>query len=72
MDEDFNGMVVFVVLLVGLVGFIGYMAVKEQKKVDYCFMQEPRTKECELFLYKYENRKRHTTTVVQIPVVVRR
>lgn len=70
MDEDLWGMISFGVILVGLVGFIAYMAIKEQKEVDYCFMQEPRTKECELVLYKYENRRYHRK-VMPTPVVVR-
>ena len=65
MDEDLWGMIFFGVVLVGLVGFIAYMATKEQKEVDYCFMQEPRTKECELVLYKYEHHSRNRTTVVR-------
>ena len=65
MDEDFNGMIVFLVLVICLVGFIWYMAIKEQKEVDFCFMQEPRTKECELILYKYEHHSRNRTTVVK-------
>ena len=72
MDEDLCGMIFIGVLLVGLVGFIVYMASKEQKEVDYCFMQEPRTKECELVLYKYEHHSRNRTTVVQMPAVGRR
>ena len=72
MDDDLWGMIFFGVVLVGLVGFIAYMAIKEQKEVDYCFMQDPRTKECELVLYKYEHHSRKRTTVVQMPVVVRR
>lgn len=70
MDEDLRGMISFGVILVGLVGFIAYMSIKEQKEVDYCFMQEPRTKECELVLYRYENRRYHRTSYA-MPVVLR-
>lgn len=72
MDEDLWGMISFGVLFVGLVGFIVYMAIKEQKKVEYCFLQETRTKECALFLYEYEHHSRTRTTIVPMPEVVRR
>lgn len=45
--------------------------IKVEKKVDECFMQEQRTKECELVLYKYEHRPKNYTTVVPMPVVAR-
>lgn len=27
-----------------------------EQKLEYCFKQEPRTKDCEFILWKYENR----------------
>ena len=60
------------IALFGTMIYIAYKADKEQQtEVERCFMQEPRTKECELVLYKYENRRKHTTTVMPMPVVVR-
>lgn len=62
---------ILVILLFLVIGLCIYDFVKESREVDRCFIQEPRTKECELVLYKYENRTKHTTTVMPMPVVVR-
>jgi len=70
-DTDLIPIYVVIALLFGLLGFCIYMGVQKDTEVDRCFMQEPRTKECELVLYKYENRTKHTTTVMPMPVVVR-
>ena len=45
-----------------------------QKKIEECFMQEPRTKECEYILWQYELKKKepkHNTTVMPMPMIVR-
>lgn len=57
--------------LIGFFGFVFYMIRLQNEEIKACFMQEPRTKECEYILYRYENRSKHTTTVVPMPVVVR-
>ena len=70
-DDDLIPIYVAIALLVGVLGLCIYAFVQERNEVDNCFMQEPRTKECELVLFKYENRTKHTTTVMPMPVVVR-
>ena len=70
-DTDLIPIYVGIALIFGLLGFCIFVCVQEDTEVDRCFMQEPRTKECELVLYKYENRTKHTTTVMPMPVVVR-
>lgn len=42
----------------------------ENKELKRCFMQEPKTKECEYVLWRYENRDK--TSTVAVPVVVGR
>lgn len=47
---------------------------EEKQRVEACFMQEPRTKECEFVLWQHElNMKKpeSRTTVMPMPVVVR-
>ena len=71
-DTDLIPVYVAIVLLLGVLGFCVYGFLQERSEVDRCFMQEPRTKECELVLYKYENRTKHTTTVMPMPMVIAR
>ena len=70
-DSDLTPIWIAIALLLAVIGLCWYVCVQENREVDQCFMQEPRTKECELVLYKYENRTKHTTTVMPMPVVVR-
>lgn len=72
------------VLIVGFVGLcvVGLFCIpsciKEdkarQEQIKECFMQEPRTKECEYLLWQYELKKKepkNRTTVMPMPVIVR-
>lgn len=70
-DSDLILVYVATTLLLVVTGLFIYASVNESREVERCFIQEPRTKECELVLYKYENRTKHTTTVMPMPVVVR-
>lgn len=47
---------------------------EEKQRVEACFMQEPRTKECEFVLWQHElkmKKPESRTTVMPMPVVVR-
>lgn len=47
---------------------------EEKQRVEACFMQEPRTKECEFVLWQHELKMKKPgsrTTVMPMPVVVR-
>ena len=70
-DDDLQPVYIAILLVLVAIGICIYAYVQESNEIDRCFMQEPRTKECELVLYKYENRTKHTTTVMPTPVVVR-
>lgn len=71
-DKIILGFFVFVIMIFGvMMYFVGQSYGHQQAEIEKCFMQEPRTKECELVLYKYENRTKNTTTVMPMPVVVR-
>lgn len=42
---------------------------EQQKQIEECYMQKPRTDDCEFLLWKYELSKkqpRHTTTAVPV------
>lgn len=70
-DNDLIPVYVIISLVLVVLGICIYAYVQEINEVDRCFMQEPRTKECELVLYKYENRTKHMATVMPMPVVAR-
>ena len=71
-EKIFFGFFITIIILLGVCVYFCIEEDREQTEaVERCFMQEPRTKECELVLYKYENRRKHTTTVMPMPVVVR-
>jgi ABC-type multidrug transport system permease subunit len=71
-DKIILGFFVFVIMLFCvMIYFVCQSYAYQQAEIEKCFMQEPITKECELVLYKYENRTKHTTTVIPMPVVVR-
>lgn len=47
---------------------------EQERQIEECYMQKPRTEECEFLLWKYELKQkqpRHTTTAVPVimPVV---
>lgn len=47
---------------------------EEKQRVEACFMQEPRTKECEFVLWQHElkmKKPNSRTTVMPMPMVVR-
>lgn len=49
-------------------------AQEEKQRIESCFMQEPRTKECEFALWQHEfemTKPESRTTVMPMPVVVR-
>ena len=74
-------------ICVAIVGFVGLCVVglfcipscimkdrAEQEQIKECFMQEPRTKECEYILWRYELKEKepkHHTAVMPMPIVVR-
>lgn len=68
----FLGVFLFLLIVVALC-FAIRNDIKYDKQIDVCFLQEPKTKECELFLYKYENRKKtnSTTSTVFMPMFIR-
>lgn len=53
-----------VVLLIGCV----ICEAKNQHQIEICYKQEPRTKDCEFLLWKYENREK--TSTVAVPVFI--
>ena len=66
-DMFFWGGIILTFFALGVVVyFVHQEEEQQQKEVERCFVQEPRTKECELVLYKYENRKKNTTTAVPV------
>ena len=47
---------------------------EEKKQIEECFMQEPRTKECEFILWKHElkmSKPRNTHSTMVMPMVIR-
>lgn len=45
-----------------------------QQQIKECFMQEPRTKECEYILWKYElkqNKPKYNPTLMPKPMIIR-
>lgn len=47
---------------------------RERQQIKECFMQEPRTKECEYILWNYElkqNTPKNNTRVMPMPMVIR-
>ena len=61
-----------IIFLVSIVPFACYYNAKQEEELRECFMQEVKTKECEYKLYRYENRGKNHTTVMPMPVVIRR
>lgn len=72
------------VLMVGVVLFciMGVLCIpscikqdiEEKNKIEECFMQEPRTKECEFTLWKYElkmGNPKKTRSTTFVPMVIR-
>jgi len=71
-EKIFFGFFIMIILLLGVCVYFCIEEDREQMEaVERCFMQEPRTKECELVLYKYENRKKNTTTAVPVFMPIR-
>lgn len=42
----------------------------QQDRLKDCYIQEPRTKECQYEIWKYENREKSTHHVVPMPIVI--
>lgn len=79
MEKIVIPVVVFGILFVivgGIFAFPFYLKQEEEEKqmVESCFMQDPRTKECEFVLWQYELEKKESntrSTVMPMPMVIR-
>lgn len=59
--------IVNIIVIIGIV-FLGFMAINKvisdninnnkqyEQRLEYCFKQEPRTKDCEFVLWKHEHK----------------
>ena len=68
------GSLIFLIIGICVIPSCIKQDINEKQEVERCFMQEPRTKECEYILWKYELKMKKPTsrtTVMPMPVVVR-
>lgn len=68
--EKIIGIVIglLIAFVVALLVFAFVCEANTQERLEICYKQEPRTKDCEFFLWKYENRQK--TSTVAVPVFI--
>lgn len=57
------------IVLAGMV-IAGYCQKQYDDGLKACYMQEPRTQDCEFMIWKYENRDKSSHHIMPVPVVI--